>query len=193
MATIYRGSLIFRDNESGLGFSLNCYRQHDDPDDFLAAADAFMDGAEAALYNSIQVIGLRVENPEVPGEYTEYSGDAFIHGFGLGSVGIVPLAEAALLAGDDAGPFVRAHTNWWLHGLDTGTLNAAGAIDQGDAAVIALKNAAKVYLLAYRKEATPVKGLPEVTPPQAFPEFAVKGPYVRRVGVGFTRPGQRRS
>jgi len=193
---IARCTLTFLDGSSGLGWSITSFRNDVNNAATQTAADAFLAKYMAVCEDSVSLVELRISDPSHPGSFEVFLPASFIHGVGTLSAGIVPVAEAALVKGDTQGPIDLAHTHWYLHGLDKTVLATSGELDQANAAVIALRTAAAAWFLNYRKTATPAppagKGWPVVSPPTGFADVNLAGPYVRRLGTTFFRPGQHR-
>lgn len=188
--SIWKLSLVFNDVYTGLGWSITTFRDAASPTACQTAADAWLDKYFACCHNTAKLLQLRVSDPASPGTYEIFDGASFIHNNGVLATGMMPIAECALAQGDTAGPIDLNHARWHLHGFDISQFDTNGVLDEGLATVIALKNASLAFLLNYRKVATPVHHWPVVTPPTAFVVMRVKGPYVRRVGGAFFRPGQ---
>lgn len=191
MTSIYRAIARYNDTNSGLGWTVSSYIEKADPVAVKTAFNLWNTKYMDLCAGTIVPNDLRVSDVDVWGDMTVYALADITTKIGQAAGAVMPMAECILLIGNAENTFAQKTSRWHLHGLATSFFNTEGDLDTTDATVQALATASFPWLLNYRKTASPVHGLPVITPPQEFDTMRAAGPYVRRLGNPFFLAGQR--
>lgn len=187
----WKVTMRFYDNGSGLGWSITTYRADAAIADLKTAASAWMTAYMGACNNGTHVVDMRVSDIALWRDIAVYDATLFTPRVGQKVIGMMPLAEAALVVGRGAAPVPLGVAYYHLHGLDISMFGPDGTLDGSVAEIIALKAANILWFRQYRKAAKHGGAWPIVNPPIAWAVMNMEGPYVRRLGSPFALPGQR--
>jgi len=180
----------FRDDASGLQWSITNYRTATNYAAALAAADAWNTAYMGICQGNVTALGYEISSIVIgdPTEFFPTSSLTTQNGL-LGGISL-PDAEAALLQG--VGVFGNGGvSNWWLHGLSMNLIPTVDSINLAAPSIVALITASQTYFRQYRPVMSPGLLLPVVDPPAAFLYVNVNPTlHVRRLGRPFQSNGQ---